>query len=172
MSGLVSLSRRVARYLMWLACIAMAASFLLVMLGVVSRLVRWDIQGLDAYAGYAIAATAFLALPETFLYGEHIRVTLLLERLSPSIRRGFEWWCLVVGFIAALWLMWYAGRLVWLSHVTHDISSGTDATPLWIPQISMVLGCFGFALAFLSALVQHVYHRPLFISSGDIVRSE
>jgi TRAP-type C4-dicarboxylate transport system permease small subunit len=38
-----------------------------------------DIQGLDAYAGYAIAATLFFALPTALMHGDHIRVTLLLD---------------------------------------------------------------------------------------------
>ena len=69
-----------------LAALAMVAAFVSVGLGVVSRKAGWDIQGLDAYAGYAIAAALFLALPVTFQRSEHIRVTLLLERASPRWR--------------------------------------------------------------------------------------
>ena len=46
----------------------------------------------------------------------------------------------------------YAVRLSWQSHLFHDISTSNDATPLWIPQLSMALGCVGFALAFVQAL--------------------
>ena len=31
----------------------------------------------------------------------------------------------------------YSARLAWQSHVFHDISTGVDATPLWIPQLPM-----------------------------------
>jgi TRAP-type C4-dicarboxylate transport system permease small subunit len=44
-------------------------------------------------------------------------------------------------------------RAVWLSYITHDVSPAADATPLWIPQLSMALGCIGFALVFLDAIV-------------------
>jgi TRAP-type C4-dicarboxylate transport system permease small subunit len=59
----------------------MLAAFAAIMLGVSAREFGWDIQGLDAYAGYAIDATLFLALPGTLKHGDHIRVTLVIQRL-------------------------------------------------------------------------------------------
>ena len=35
----------------------------------------------------------------------------------------------------------------------HDVSSGLDATPLWIPQLGMAVGTTLFALAFLGDLI-------------------
>jgi hypothetical protein len=60
-----------------------------VLLGVIAREVHWDIGGLDAYAGYAIAATLFLALPATLQHGDHIRVTLVLTVYPPN--GGAHW---------------------------------------------------------------------------------
>lgn len=140
------------KLLMLLACLAMVAAFAAVMLGVVAREVHWDIPGLDAYAGYAIAAALFLALPGTLKNGDHIRVTLVLERLPARLRGALEWWCLASAFALAVYIAWYALRLVWMSYTTHDISPAADASPLWIPQIAMALGCIGFALSFGHAL--------------------
>jgi TRAP-type C4-dicarboxylate transport system permease small subunit len=140
------------RVLLALSCLAMLAAFAAVGLGILARLAGWDLPGLDAYAGYAIAASLFLALPSTLLRGEHIRVTLLLERLPPRWRGAFEWWCLAAAFGVALYLAWFAIRLVWVSYATHDVSPAADATPLWIPQLAMALGCAGFAAAFGQAL--------------------
>jgi hypothetical protein len=43
--------------------------------------------------------------------------------------------------VALTWgLAYYSCHLVWVSHLTHDMSQGADATPLWIPQIGMALG--------------------------------
>ena len=53
------------RLLALLAALAMVAAFVCVSLGVIARLAAWDLPGLDAYAGYAIAAALFLALPQT-----------------------------------------------------------------------------------------------------------
>ncbi|MDO8773758.1 MAG: TRAP transporter small permease [Burkholderiaceae bacterium] len=140
------------KLLMWLSCVSMLLAFAAIMLGVVARELRWDIQGLDAYAGYAIAATLFLALPGTLKHGDHIRVTLVMQRLSPRAQNVLEYVCLMAASALSVYLAWFACRLVWVSFETHDVSPSADASPLWIPQLAMALGCIGFALSFLHAL--------------------
>lgn len=149
-------------FLMALSCLAMLAAFGSIMLGVAAREFHWDIQGTDAYAGYAIAATLFLALPGTLKQGDHIRVTLLMQRLSPRAQRALEYWCLGAASALSVYLAWFACRLVWVSYVTHDVSPAADAAPLWIPQLAMALGCIGFALSFLQALWAHVNRATFF----------
>ncbi|WP_439518364.1 TRAP transporter small permease [Hydrogenophaga sp.] len=158
--------------LLFLSCLSMVAAFCTVLLGVVAREVQWDIPGLDAYAGYAIACSLFLALPSTLRQGEHIRVTLVLDRLPATARAVLEWTCLLLGLAIALALAWYAVRLAWVSWTTHDVSSGADATPLWIPQIGMVLGCAGFALAFAQALLMRWNGRQFIASGAEAGRTE
>ena len=70
--------------LMALAALSMLICFAAVMLGIADRQFGFGLRGLDAYAGYAIAAALFLALPGTLQKGEHIRVTLLLQRLPVA----------------------------------------------------------------------------------------
>jgi TRAP-type C4-dicarboxylate transport system permease small subunit len=158
-------ARQFYRLLAALACVAMVAAFAAIVLGVVARLTALDIPGLDAYAGYAIAAALFLALPQTFRRGEHIRVTLLLQRLSGRARTLFELWGLAAGLVLAGYVAWFACRLVWLSYITHDVSQGPDATPLWMPQIAMALGSVGFALSFADALLARLQGRTFFEGS-------
>ncbi|MBI5719451.1 MAG: TRAP transporter small permease subunit [Burkholderiales bacterium] len=150
------------RALMGLAALAMLGSFVAVMLGIVDRQFAWGLRGLDAYAGYAIAAALFLALPGTLQRGEHIRVTLILQRMPAAWRAGFEWWCLAAALALSVALAFYATRMVWVSRMTNDISQGSDATPLWLPQIAMALGCIGLALAFADALLARARRRPFF----------
>jgi TRAP-type C4-dicarboxylate transport system permease small subunit len=139
-------------FLMFLSCVSMVLTFVSILLGVAAREFGWDIQGLDAYAGYAIAATLFLALPSTLKHGDHIRVTLVMQRLPVRAKNVLEYWCLLAASALSVCLAWFACRLVWVSYVTHDVSPSADISPLWIPQLAMALGCIGFAVAFLHAL--------------------
>lgn len=141
------------RLLMALSALAMVAAFLAVAIGIADRQFFWGLRGLDAYAGYAIAAALFLALPGTLQRGEHIRVTLVLQRLPAGWRAAAEWWCLVAAAALSIGLAWFAVKLVWVSRLTNDVSQGSDATPLWIPQLAMALGCIGLAVGFVDALV-------------------
>lgn len=155
------------RLLAVLACVAMVAAFVSVGLGVVARLAGWDLPGLDAYAGYSIAAALFLALPQTLRRQEHIRVTLLLDKVPARVRNLLEWWTLTAGLLLAVYTAVYAVRLVWQSHAMHDVSQGADATPLWIPQIAMALGCLGLALSMADALWSRFQAKPYFERLGD-----
>lgn len=161
-------------FLMLLSCVSMVLAFTSIMLGVAAREFGWDIQGLDAYAGYAIAATLFLALPATLKHGDHIRVTLLMQRLSARMQNVLEYWCLLAGSALTVCLAWFTCRLVWVSFTTHDVSPSADASPLWIPQLAMALGCIGFALAFLHALWSRMAGRPFFHApvEGELAKTE
>ena len=47
-------------------------------------------------------------------------------------------------------------RLAWQSYVLHDVSTGNDATPLWLPQIAMAAGTMIFAIAFVDLFAQEI----------------
>ena len=151
---------RFYRLLMAGSALAMVAAFAAVLLGVADRQFAWGLRGLDAYAGYAIAAGLFLALPRTLQRGEHLRVTLLLQRLPARGRALLEGACLAAGLLLSAALAVYAARLVGVSWATHDISPGSDATPLWMPQLSMALGCVGLAIAFADACACRLLGLP------------
>jgi TRAP-type C4-dicarboxylate transport system permease small subunit len=124
----------------WLAALAMVGVLLMVLLSIVSRQVGFHVSGTDAYAGYSMAAAGFLALAHTLKRNEHIRVTLLLGRLKGKARHALEMWALSASVLLGGLFAFYAVRLAWVSRSLNDISTGNDATPLWIPQIAMAVG--------------------------------
>ncbi|MBR0567549.1 TRAP transporter small permease subunit [Azoarcus sp. L1K30] len=158
-----------------LAAVGMVATLLMVSAGIVSRPLGIYLSGTDDYAGYCMAACGFLALAYTFKHGEHIRVSLLIERVGPRLRRAMEWFSLAAASAIAIMLAWYAVRLVWQSHEFEDISQGIDATPLWIPQLSMAIGSVVLVIALLDDLiVTTLGHEPrrLAGAGGEAVRME
>lgn len=136
-----------------LAALFLAALLGMVLLSVLGRQLNFYVPGTDAYAGYLMAASGFLALAHTFKRGEHIRVTLVLAALSGRWKRGLEIWALAFGTALSGLFAFYSGRLAWQSRLFNDISTGADATPLWMPQIGMALGTLILAVAFLDELV-------------------
>ena len=124
----------------WLAALFMVGVLVMVLLSMLGRALQFYVPGTDAYAGYAMAGAGFLALAHTLKSGEHIRVTLIIGKLTGGARRGLELWSLSVSVLLAGLLAVYAWRLAWQSHQFHDISTSADATPLWIPQILMGVG--------------------------------
>jgi len=133
----------------YLAGIFMIGTLLAVLSSIFGRIIpALEVHGADAYAGYCMAASAFLALATTLRRGEHIRVTLIINHLAPAARRWLDVFCHLVAVAVAGSLSWFSIRLVTQSRAFNDISTGFDATPLWIPQIGMAIGTSLFALAF------------------------
>ncbi len=156
----------------WLAALFMVGLLLMVLLSIVSRLAHFHVPGTDAYAGYLMAGAGFLAMAHTLKRGEHIRVTLLLSSLKGRARRGMEIWALFAATALAGLFAFYSVRLAWQSHTFHDISTSNDATPLWIPQLSMALGTLVLLLAFVDELVLELRGRRVQHDSDEMSRSE
>ena len=138
---------------MYLAALCMVGVLGMVLASVVGRLFDFNLRGSDAYAGYFMAGSGFLALAHTLTRGEHIRVTLILEHAGVNGKRWLERWSLAVAVVLTLAFAWFSSRLAWQSHAFHDISTGNDATPLWIPQLSMAAGNIVLAIAFIDQFV-------------------
>ena len=154
------------------AALCMVALLGMVMLGIAGRAAGFHLPGTDAYAGYLMAAAGFLALAHTLKRGEHIRVTLLIGRLTGAAHRGMELWSLFAASLLALLSAFYSGRLAWQSYTFHDISTSNDATPLWIPQLSMALGTTVLAIAFIDELVLEARGRRVVAGSDEATRNE
>jgi len=155
-----------------LAALCMVALLLTVLAGIASRQLHFHVPGTDAYAGYLMAAAGFLAMAHTLKHGEHIRVTLLLGALHGRTRRALEVWSLVAASALALLGAWYSVRLAWQSHQFHDISTGNDATPLWIPQLAMAAGSTILAIAFVDELVLELRGRRVVAVSDEAMHNE
>ncbi|MGB2817402.1 MAG: TRAP transporter small permease [Burkholderiaceae bacterium] len=136
-----------------LAALFILATLVVEVVGIAGREFGFSMAGLDAYAGYFLAAGSFLAMPYALRRGDHIRVTLILARLKERPRYWMEVLCLVVATLLSSYFAWFSAKLVWGSYTYNDVSQNVDATPLWIPQLSMALGLFGLAVAFAEQLV-------------------
>jgi TRAP-type C4-dicarboxylate transport system permease small subunit len=136
-----------------LAALAMVALLVAVLLSVAGRQLGFNIPGIDSYAGFLLAACGFLSLAHTLKRGEHIRVTLVLQALKGGARRALELWALAAGSALAGLFAYYSAKLAWQSHEFNDVSTGTDATPLWIPQLAMAVGAAVLLVAMVDELV-------------------
>lgn len=155
-----------------LAAVFMIGLLAMVLLSIFGRQLHFHVPGTDAYAGYMMAASGFLALAHTLKRGEHIRVTLLLAALSGRWKRALELWALFAASLLATLIAVYSCRLAWQSRSFHDISTGSDATPLWIPQIGMALGTLILAIAFIDELVLEVRGQRVVHVSNEALRNE
>lgn len=137
-----------------IAALFLIAVLVIILLQIGARWLGLQFPGSTSYAGYAMAGASFFALAYTLNHGAHIRVSLLISRLTGTARRAVEIWCLLIATGLAGYFAWYAIKAVQISRLINDVSQGQDATPLWIPQLVMAVGTVVLAIAFADHLVR------------------
>ncbi len=130
-----------------LAALCVLAIFVLMIGASIGRSLEWHVGWVNDIVSWLCAAAAFLGMAYSFRNGDFVRVTLLLESLSPATRRGFEVASLAVAAIAVGYLGFWAARFTWESYKFNDIAGNMVAIPIWIPQLSFVVGAAVFVLA-------------------------
>lgn len=154
----------------YLSAICLIGLLIMVIVSIFGRFLPIPSQGVDAYAGYFMAASGFLAMAHTLRKREHIRVTLFLQRLSKPKQKILEIYCHIVGVLISGLLFCFSLRLVWQSHQFHDISQSLDATPLYIPQSFMAIGAGILLIAFIDETIDWLKGTPRIIERSEEVQ--
>lgn len=155
-----------------LAALFMCAMLVMVLLSIAGREFHFHLRGTDAYAGYCMAASGFLALAHTLKKGEHIRVTVLISRFQGAWLTGIELWALGMASFLACLMAYYSVRLSWQSYTFNDISTSNDATPLWIPQLAMAMGTLVLAIAFIDEFILEWLGQRTAVNSVEALHNE
>jgi TRAP-type C4-dicarboxylate transport system permease small subunit len=141
---------------------AILAGVLLVLVGgltlvpIGARLLGLPAHSWDEVATFCMAGSAFMGLACTWRAGAHIRMELLVARLSGAAARAMQVLALGVLLLVCLYFGWFAAKFAWLSYTMNDLSQGLVPIALWIPQSAMVLGLALLCLAVLESLVDAV----------------
>ncbi len=145
----------VTRNLVRIATVMLILLVLLVVLEVILRkLVGLSLQITTEYSAYLSCGIIFLGLAKTFRSGSHLRVEILISRLSPKARRYTDFWASILGLICLSFLFKYTLDMVITSYQVGALSRETwltigghvIQTPLWIPQLMIPFGVGIFAL--------------------------
>jgi TRAP-type C4-dicarboxylate transport system permease small subunit len=124
--------------------------------------------GQDEIVAWFCAAAAFLAMAHTFRYGDFVRVTLLLERLGPRLRRAAEITSLAIATAFVGYLAFWAVRFALESWQFNDIANGMIPIPLWIPQSSFGVGAILLFVAVVDELIVVLRGgRPAYVIAAE-----
>ena len=126
---------------------------LMILAQIVGRWFNVIIPSTEDFAGFFLAATTFLALAYTFRMGGHIRVTILVHLLKGKLQRFALTLALLVFIVIIAYGVYYTGAFAYESWSFHELSQGYIAVPLWIPQLSMVIGLAIFLIALIDDFI-------------------
>ena len=159
------------RFLDWLydAAGALAAFFVFAIFAsmlatTIMREVGLRTGGWEDMVSWLTAAAAFFGLAHTFKHGDFVRVELLLSSLAPLPRRLLELASLLLATVFIGYLATFTTLYVMDSWRLGDMSGGLLVVPIWIPQLSFVLGAW---LLFIAVVDEFVIvlrgHRPTYV---------
>jgi TRAP-type C4-dicarboxylate transport system permease small subunit len=135
-----------------LAALSVFGIFALMMAQSLLRLVSVQIRGADDITAWLCAASAFLGLAATFNNGEHVRVGLFTDTLKPATKRMLEVVVLMLGISFVAWMLWAGGRYIWGSFQMNEMAQGLLVIPVWIPQLTFVVGVLIFLISMIEQL--------------------
>ncbi len=158
---------RLSRLDGWLGalCLVLLTSLMLaeVVLRAVSGIIPWMPHSIPVaweWSSYLMAATFTFGAAMTLRAGGHIRVTLLLGRASPGMKRVLEFGAALAGFLFTAFLAYAMVRFTWAS-IERGQTSIASGTPLWPPQAVVTFGVVLLASQFLARLIQAMFGLPL-----------
>ena len=119
-----------------------------------------DIPVAWEYSSYLMAACFTFGAAMTLRAGGHIRVTLVLARVSPKMRRHMETVLAIVGTFLCGFLAWSMAYFTWRSFESGQ-TSVSSGTLVWIPQALVTFGICLLAVQFLARFFQAAFGLPL-----------
>ncbi|KQP17851.1 TRAP transporter small permease subunit [Pseudorhodoferax sp. Leaf267] len=136
-----------------LAALCVLAIFVLMIFASVGRMAGWRVGWVNDVVAWSCAAAAFLAMGHAFKHGDFVRVTLLLDHVDAGVRRALEVVSLLIATVAVGYLAWWAARFTYESFTFNDMAGGMVVIPIWVPQMTFVVGAIVLLLAVLDELV-------------------
>ncbi len=148
----------------YLASIFVVLIVISVLTNIVDRILGSYTAGTNEFASYCVGAAGALGLAYTFGLNKHIRMTLLVNRTHGIVRKAIEVISLLIAVGLSSFMSFYLVKMVFVSVVLDDRSTGTDGIFLWIPQAPMAFGFFVLSLALFHALLLELFSGS---SPGD-----
>ena len=119
-----------------------------------------DIPVAWEYSSYLMAATFTFGAAMTLRAGGHIRVTLVLARISPQARRWLETLLAIIGTFLCGFLAWAMTYFTWRSFDSGQ-TSVSSGTLVWIPQAFVTFGIILLTIQFFARSLQAALGLPL-----------
>lgn len=105
---------------------------------------------------YLILVAGFLGLAVAYREEAHVKVDLFVSRLPRGWRLAADILTALAGVVFCLVFVWESADMAWTSYTFDRTSPSTLRVPLFIPQLSLVLGGALLLLEFIRKLARDV----------------
>ncbi len=155
MNRIVSIIESLSDWAVRLSAVVLGLMTLLIL----AEILLWNVAKkttliADEYSAYGLALIIFLGAGYCLKERGHIRITLVLGLLPPRLARVITCMATAVTTIFFSYLWWYLFKMV-QSTIRYQTTSGTlTNTPLWIPQVMMLIGAACFFIQFVGTTLR------------------
>ncbi len=138
-----------------------AAAILALMLLTTCDVVLRYLLGAPIKGAYEISevfflSAVFLGLSYTQVFGEHVRVDLIISRLPANAARIVEVLILFLALLMYGLFAWAGAKAFWASFATGEYRWGLISIPLWPAKFMIPLGVGVLCFRFISEIVTKV----------------
>lgn len=144
------------------ACVAGSAMISIVAIivyQVIAREMGLSVRGSDDLIAWLAASASLAGAGYCFSQDGHVRVSLLIERLSGKAKTIQEIMALSIALVIAGYAAYACCLMVYESYLFNDLSQGELVVPLWIPQTGVAIGTVSLAIALADALAQALGYK-------------
>lgn len=155
MEKLLKFIDRLNNLFAYLAAFILAAIVLLILL----EITLWNLFQVstiiaDEYSAYGLAALVFLGAGYTLRTNGHIKITLIVNHVTPQLSRFLKILAPTVSTAFMAYLLYYLYKMT-AATFRYQTTSGTlTDTLLWIPQAVMLTGVVAFFLQLIAVTLR------------------
>ena len=140
MQHLLTFIDRLSRYTESAAVLLVFGYCILMLTEVVARSQGQSLSFTWEFSQYAMASVFALASGPAIRAGVHVRITVLLEILSPALRKGLDGLANFIAIAIVSVIVSVMFSKVSVSFERNILATSVSKTPLWIPQMVVLWG--------------------------------
>ncbi len=171
--GLKEFPSHLARFLAVIASAVTILAALLLTAEVLSRAIfDQSIRGLFEIMQPLVVLIAFLGLAEAERAGDHIRVTILTDRLPRRAKLGVHTLALVLSGLIVLWMLVMSWIELDKSIARGEFASGLLDIPVWPARVVIVIGLGALFLMYVQRSIESAVAFARFGGDGRTIADD
>lgn len=114
----------------------------------------------DEYSAYFFVAVVMLGLALTLRDEGHIRITLILSRLSPNALRIVDILAALFAVALCTFALHHSVIMVYETYALKMTADSISETPIYLPQLAIPIGFLMFDLQLIAVLLRRLISSP------------
>ena len=138
-----------------LASFFLIAIIFMVLWGVFSRIINEPSSWTNTYSVYGLIAFAYVGAAGALHKNEHVRVDILLNKMSKKTQKIVEIFTYSIAFIYVLVISILTFDLAWDSYLSGVTDLTIMRTPMYIPQMTIPIGSILLLLVIKGKIIEN-----------------